>query len=117
MINNVQTSDSTNYTVRAFNSSSSVTSSVAFLTVTGAPSCMPISWTAPKLNYTKNGTNLVLSWTNPVTNTCNNTLVFTLQQTLVLSNAPGTTPWTNVTNTSPFTTSFTNHSRYFRLKL
>jgi hypothetical protein len=81
------------------------------------PTCTNVSWTLPTLNYQNSGTNVVLSWVNPVTNNCGSNAVFTLQQSLVLSNATGTTPWANVTPISPFTTPRTNVTRFFRLKL
>ena len=63
------------------------------------------------------GSNITLSWVNPVTNNCGSNAVFTLQQSLVLSNAAGLTPWVNVAPVSPFTTPKTNLTRCFRLKL
>jgi hypothetical protein len=77
--------------------------------------CTNISFSAPTLRYQSSGTNIVLSWTNPVTNTCGGIAIYTLQQTLALSNAPAVTPWVNVTSVSPFTTPRTNVMRFFRL--
>jgi hypothetical protein len=112
-IGSVQTGDAGFYDVIVSNSFSSATSSVARLTVT-----VPCTFTGvpqPKLNYQASGANIVLSWTNPTTNTCGSNAVFTLQQTLVLSNATGTTPWANITTISPYTTPKTNSQRFFRL--
>jgi hypothetical protein len=80
------------------------------------PGCSNIVWSAPVLRYQSSGTNLVLSWTNPATNTCGGNALFILQQTLALSNAMGTTPWVDVTPSSPFMTPKTNATRFFRLR-
>jgi hypothetical protein len=118
VLNGVRGSDAGNYSVRIANSFSSATSQVAVLTVTNAGSSCTTTTPPPTvLAYTDSGANIVLSWTNPSTNTCNEKAVYALQQTLVLSNLTGTTPWTTVTLTSPFSTPKTNTTRFFRLRL
>ncbi len=113
---NVQVSDAGNYTVLVSNSFSSVTSVVATLTVTST-NCLPVAWSKPTLTMSVvNGTNVMLSWSNPAGDNCGNPVIHTLQQTLALSNTPATTPWANITTTSPYTTSKTNPAiRFFRL--
>ena len=83
----------------------------------GGPVCSNITWNLPTLKYQPSGTNIVLSWSNPITNNCGSNAVFTLQQSLELSNPSGSTPWANVSPTSPYITPKTNAMRYFRLKL
>jgi hypothetical protein len=79
--------------------------------------CTNIALTLPALRFQRvNGTNTLLSWTNPATNTCGSNAVFTLQQTLSLSNPASASRWSNVTAVGPYTAIGTN-TRFFRLKL
>jgi hypothetical protein len=81
------------------------------------PACTNIALVLPTLRSQRvNGTNTLLSWSNPATNTCGSNAVFTLQQTLSLSNPASASRWTNVTAVSPYTAIGTN-TRFFRLKL
>jgi hypothetical protein len=86
---------------------------------TNQPSpCTSIPLALPTLRFQRaSGTNVVLSWTNPATNTCGSNAIFTLQQTLSITNPISATVWTDVTTVSPYTAIGTNRSRFFRLKL
>ncbi len=106
---NVQLSDNGNaYSVVVTNSTASLTSLVATLTVTngGGGSCtIPSFWLGTnELRQTvshpsPNATTIVLVWNNPI-NSCGTNAVVVLQRTTGLLTPPSSTVWTNVfTNT------------------
>jgi hypothetical protein len=118
IFNPVQSTNAGNYTVVVTNSFSSITSSVATVTVTNGPGgCTPVIFSKPVLTMvlTNSGANVLLYWTNSVTNSCGDRFPYMLQQTLVLSNTSASTPWSNLGTSSPVVLPKTNSFRFFRL--
>ncbi len=107
VIPNLTTANISNYVMRANNSFSSATSSVAVLTVTnGGVICTNIAWQTgfklgtnglrTSITYSNGTTRGVLNWSNPVINTCGSNATVILRRSIGLRSPAASTLWTNV---------------------
>jgi hypothetical protein len=123
ILNPVQAGDAGNYTVIVSNRFSSLTSSVATVTVTnGGTVCTPTSYTNSlrlqtnglTAKFSNNVTTIVLRWTNPETNSCHSNAAVILQRAMVIT-GPWTNIFTNINGAAAVTNSFTGKDGFYRL--